>query len=92
MKSRILVVSPDAEMRATLGRWLIAAGYAVEPAEGEKHAREVAATQPIALAIVAVGGPDEAGADAAREFHGPRLRPGHDQGPPMRRPASQRRI
>src|SRR5215510_4851225 len=53
MKKRILVVGDDAALRATLARWLIAAGYAVELAEGAKHARRVLAHERIELAIVA---------------------------------------
>jgi DNA-binding NtrC family response regulator len=41
MKQRILVVAEDAPLRATLARWLMAAGYAVELAESPKRAREV---------------------------------------------------
>src|SRR6266566_6235220 len=53
MKKRILVVGDDAGLRATLARWLIAAGYAVELAESAKHARRVLANERIELAIVA---------------------------------------
>ena len=41
MKQCILVVAEDAPVRATLARWLMAAGYAVELAESPKRAREV---------------------------------------------------
>jgi DNA-binding response OmpR family regulator len=53
MKKRILVVANDAGFRATLARWLIAAGYSVELAESAKHARRVLANERIGLAIVA---------------------------------------
>jgi hypothetical protein len=33
MKPRILIVADDAAFRATLARWLLSAGYAVELAE-----------------------------------------------------------
>src|SRR5262245_57418292 len=53
MKRRILVAADDAGFRATLARWLIAAGYSVELAESAKHARKVLANERIGLAIVA---------------------------------------
>jgi two-component system, OmpR family, response regulator len=53
MKRRILVTAHDAGFRATLARWLIAAGYSVELAESAKHARKVLANERIGLAIVA---------------------------------------
>jgi DNA-binding response OmpR family regulator len=53
MKKRILVVANDAGFRATLARWLIAAGYSVELAESSRHARRVLANERIGLAIVA---------------------------------------
>ena len=53
-KQRILVVGDDAGFRATLARWLIAAGYSVELAESAKHARRVLANERIGLAIVAL--------------------------------------
>jgi DNA-binding response OmpR family regulator len=52
-KRRILVAADDAGFRATLARWLIAAGYSVELAESAKHARKVLANERIGLAIVA---------------------------------------
>ena len=52
-KQRILVVGDDAGFRATLARWLMAAGYSVELAESAKHARRVLANEQIGLAIVA---------------------------------------
>ena len=52
-KQRILVVGDDAGLRATLARWLIAAGYSVELAESAKHARKVLANERVGLAIVA---------------------------------------
>ena len=68
MKPRILVVAADAGLRATLARWLMAAGYGVELAEGAKRAREVAASESPALAIVAPDGLGDAGFDLAREL------------------------
>jgi DNA-binding response OmpR family regulator len=67
MKLRILVVADDAALRATLARWLLAAGYAVELAEGAKRAREVLAAERVPLAILAA---DQHGvaADLAREL------------------------
>jgi DNA-binding response OmpR family regulator len=53
MKKRILVVANDAGFRATLARWLIAAGYSVELAESARRAREVLANGRIGLAVVA---------------------------------------
>ena len=67
MKHRILVVAEDATVRATLARWLMAAGYAVELAEGPKRAREVIDNETIALAIVAPQGLASA-PDLAREL------------------------
>jgi DNA-binding NtrC family response regulator len=45
MKPRILVVAGDAPLRATLARWLLAAGYAVELAESPRRARQVIAEE-----------------------------------------------
>jgi DNA-binding response OmpR family regulator len=56
-KPRILIVADDASLRATLARWLLGAGYAVELAESARRAREVIASESVNLAIV--------GADAA---------------------------
>jgi DNA-binding response OmpR family regulator len=66
MKQRILVVADDTGLRATLARWLIAAGYSVELAESAKHAREVLAIEKIGLAIVATEQPG--GGDLACEL------------------------
>src|SRR5712691_1445391 len=66
MKKRILVVGDDTGLRATLARWLIAAGYSVELAESARHAREVLANERIGLAIVAPERLD--GGDLAREL------------------------
>jgi DNA-binding response OmpR family regulator len=70
MKSRILVVAGDASLRASLARWLMAAGYAVELAESPKRAREAVETTGIALAIMAPDGLGAAGAELARELGG----------------------
>ena len=69
-KQRILIVADDAELRATLARWLMAAGYAVELAESLKRAREVVASTGIALALVAPDQLGGTGAEPARELGG----------------------
>ena len=53
MKPRILIVADHAPQRARLARWLMGAGYLVELADGAKRAREVIASEDLALAIVA---------------------------------------
>ena len=63
MKSRILVVAADTGLRASLARWLMGAGYGVELAESPKRAREVVASQYIALAVVEADGFGPGGAD-----------------------------
>jgi DNA-binding response OmpR family regulator len=68
MKPRILIVADDAAFRATLARWLLSAGYAVELAESVRRAREVTANEAVALAIVAPDGMGSAGAELAREI------------------------
>jgi two-component system OmpR family response regulator len=68
-KPKILVVALDAQTRATLARWLMSAGYAVELAESARRAQEVAATGGIALAIVAPQGLGDPG-EAPRELAG----------------------
>jgi DNA-binding response OmpR family regulator len=68
MKPRILILAVDAGTRASLARWLMAAGYGVELAEGAKRAREVAATESLGLAIVAPEGLGQAGLDLAGEL------------------------
>src|SRR5262249_2196976 len=67
MKARILIVAEDATLRATLARWLLAAGYAVELAESARRAREVIAGENVALAILAPHGMGAAGAELASE-------------------------
>jgi DNA-binding response OmpR family regulator len=71
MKSRILVVARDADLRATLARWLIAAGHAVELAESARRAREAAASEELGLALVAPDELAELGTDPARELGDP---------------------
>src|ERR1700722_9286270 len=66
MKQRILVIAEDAPVRATLARWLMAAGYAVELAESPKRAHEVIENETIVLGIVAPRRLDAAGLDLAR--------------------------
>jgi len=68
MKHRILVVAEDAQVRATLARWLMAAGYAVDLAEGAKRAREVIANEDVDLSIIAPQRLGGAGPDLAREL------------------------
>ena len=70
MKHRILVVAEDAPVRATLARWLMAAGYAVELAESPKRAREVIENEAVALAILAPQRFGAAGQAFARELRG----------------------
>src|SRR3974390_1172487 len=66
MTPRILVAAEDAPLRASLARWLMAAGYGVELAESPKRVREVLANETIALAILA---PDRMGGlELAREI------------------------
>jgi DNA-binding response OmpR family regulator len=67
-KSRILVVADDAPLRATLARWLLTAGYAVELAESPRRAREVIADASISLAIMTPVGLGAAGVELAREL------------------------
>jgi two-component system OmpR family response regulator len=67
-KLRILVVADDAPMRATLARWLLTAGYAVELAESPRRAREVIADAGISLAIVAPVGLGAAGVELAHDL------------------------
>jgi CheY-like chemotaxis protein len=69
-KPRILVVADDAAVRATLARWLMAAGYAVELAESRKRAREVVENTSVALAIVVPERLGAAGDELARELGG----------------------
>src|SRR5262252_2392086 len=52
MRHRILVVAQDLALRSTLARWLVAAGYFVELAEKDRRARQLLATQRMALTIV----------------------------------------
>jgi DNA-binding response OmpR family regulator len=61
-KNRILIVGRDARLRALLARWLIDAAYAVELADGPKRARDLAARDSFALAIIAPGGFEADGA------------------------------
>jgi DNA-binding response OmpR family regulator len=68
MKQRILIVAHDPSLRAMLARWLMAAGYAVELAEGPKRARQVVTSEDVALAIVAPDRLGAAGLDLAREL------------------------
>jgi DNA-binding response OmpR family regulator len=51
-KSRILIFSDDASHRATLARWLLGAGYAVELAESPRRAGDVIANENLNLALM----------------------------------------
>jgi len=68
VKHGILVVADDAAMRATLARWLMQAGYAVELAESPRRAHDVAAKAAISLALVAPQGLGAPGAELAHEL------------------------
>src|SRR5215469_3125781 len=68
MKPRILVVADDAAFRATLARWLLGAGYAVELSESVHRAREIITNESVNLAIVAPRGMGTAGAQLGREI------------------------
>jgi len=46
-KNRILIVARDADLRASLARWLIGAAYAVELADGPKRARTLQPAIPL---------------------------------------------
>lgn len=65
-KPRVLIVTDDASMRATLARWLLGAGYAVELAESARRAREVIATESLNLAVVGAADPELADEIAER--------------------------
>src|SRR5256885_12220264 len=65
---RILIVAHDAALRGTLARWLLAADYGVELAEGAKRAREVIQGDPVALAIVEADPADAADFDLVRDL------------------------
>jgi two-component system OmpR family response regulator len=68
VKPGILVVADDAALRATLARWLLQAGYAVELAESPRRAHEVASKAGISLAMVAPQGLGAPGAELAHEL------------------------
>ncbi len=70
VKPGILIVADDAALRATLARWLLQAGYAVELAESPRRAHEVISKTAIALAMVAPQGLGAPGAGFARELDG----------------------
>jgi DNA-binding response OmpR family regulator len=74
MKPKILVVADDAQLRATLARWLLRVGYAVELAESPRRADEVAASGDIALSIVAPHGLGAAGVELTQKLAGERGR------------------
>jgi two-component system OmpR family response regulator len=65
VKPGILIVADDAAMRATLARWLLQAGYAVELAESTRRAHEVISKTSVALAIVAPQGVGAPGVELA---------------------------
>ena len=68
VKPGILIVADDASLRATLARWLLQAGYAVELAESPKRAHEVASKAAIVLAIVAPQGLGAPGIELAHDL------------------------
>jgi DNA-binding response OmpR family regulator len=68
VKPGILVVADDATLRATLARWLLQAGYAVELAESPRRAHEVASQATISLAMVAPQGLGAPGIEFAHEL------------------------
>lgn len=68
MKHCILVVAEVAPIRATLARWLMAAGYSVELAESSKRAREVVENEAVALGILAPQRSGAARLELAREL------------------------
>jgi DNA-binding response OmpR family regulator len=69
VKPGILVVADDAALRATLARWLLQAGYAVELAESPRRAHEVASNAAISLAMVAPQGLGAPGIELAHELN-----------------------
>jgi DNA-binding response OmpR family regulator len=70
MRPRILVVAADTDLRASLARWLMAAGYRVELAESPKRAREVVAVENIPFAIVEADGLGSGGAELVSDLAG----------------------
>ncbi len=68
VKPGILVIADDASLRATLAKWLLQAGYAVELAESPRRAREVISKPGIGLAILAPQGLGAPGIELAREL------------------------
>jgi two-component system OmpR family response regulator len=67
-KPRILIVTGDTSLRATLARWLLTAGYAVELAESPRRACEVIASESVNLAIMDPRGMVAADTELAREI------------------------
>jgi len=67
-KPRILIVTDDTALRATLARWLLGAGYAVELAESPRRAFEVIANESLNLAIMDPRGMGAADTELAREI------------------------
>src|SRR5450756_2057640 len=70
VKPGILVVADNASLRATLARWLLQAGYAVELAESPRRAHEVASKATIRLAMVAPQGLGASGIELMHELAG----------------------
>lgn len=68
VKPGILIVADDASQRATLARWLMQAGCAVELAESPRRAHEVASKTAISVAIVAPQGLGPPGLELAQEL------------------------
>jgi two-component system OmpR family response regulator len=67
-KPRILIVTGDTSLRATLARWLLGAGYAVELAESPRRAYEMIASESVNLAIMDPRGMGTADTELAREI------------------------
>jgi DNA-binding response OmpR family regulator len=67
-KPRILIVTGDTSLRATLARWLLGAGYAVELAESPRRGYEVIASESVNLAIMDPRGMGAADTELAREI------------------------
>jgi len=68
VKPRVLIVTGDTSLRATLARWLLGAGYAVELAESLRRAFEAIASESVNLAIMDPRGMSAADSELADEI------------------------
>ena len=68
MRSRLLVVAKDTELRARLARRLSRIGHGVELAENISHARRVISEKQFCLAILSLDGVGPEGFDFAEEL------------------------